>query len=1464
MSARFEPRPGAPLGDWVLQRPGGSGEWEGSWLVQDGAGALGVAYLLPAGRGLDIGRLAALKHPALVELVGMGERPVPYLVRERIAAKPLAAYMMSGAAPEGLAISIVAQVASGLAALHAEGLCHGMLSDSRVLVESIREPRVLLVGQGLAGQRWQGGLDHAAPECVRGSLTEPAADVYTLGLVLWQLLHGRLPWAEHGRSQALLRRGREQPRARAGSGPVRALVEACLAIDPVHRPTALEVVRGLEELGARLSAPDGLHLRRRARSITVLEGRVRKQLDRWLDNGGRLGILGPSGSGRTRLLDAMSTALRVRGLPFVRITPGGHAWDAIEHALCSPGLPGPPVMFPSWAPEDSRAQVGALALAQRAPGGFHLLVDDYELLDEPSRACLAVLAGDPRAAICVSAREAPTWVEWSCALEPWKREQVLQLLRGVLGEVQGQEDLAGQLWTVAGGVPGPTIQRLLALVNARALRWDVLRWAVVPDRLPRALQDTTVPDDPLAGLGPVARRLGSTLALAGAPCTIEYLCHLAAVDEDEGRMCVRELIHAGLARVEHRQMLPRNAEALADLRRACEAPRSVYRRLAAQQLELPEIASARLGWLLLGAEDAGLVEVHGAGSIEAVSLRDAAEGVQLARGLWRIMPHASLVAPFIRALGRAGDTREAVEFGDRWIGAEPLAPEAPLVAATVAWVLARAGARDEATAWVGRCRSLEGVEPELLCEVEARLAFANGELPSAAMAARRLADREAPEDDPERLDRWLVLRALWARALQRGGSPDLAIGVLEPVPAELGRCRPHRAALDGLLGAMLLDAGRYREAAGAIELALGREQGLPPVARARLLHDLGRAQRVLGNREEALRSWRESLAVLERAGEQRLGLRALDELARCLRELCRVEEAEAAGRLGFGRASELGEHLQAAQAALGLVELFVQRRDLDEASRWWVRAEGELDTSPSERLEAVLACWRGELALRRHDAHTVELLEDARQLAGATLGPAASAVVAAQLVLARTRAGGLEHSASIVEDTLGPLRKVGAGLELATARLWIAEALHLLGRAEEAEREASKASIFAEEVGHLRLEEQATQVLARVGSRAAQEPRAEQLGQLLELAMAVVRERDTDALLGRIASSALELLHAERAFVLIGSVGTMEVAAAVCRDGLIPGRPSTSVVNRALQEGKEVIVADISERSDLRGSISVLTMDLGSAMCVPMIHDELTLGAIYVDSQRSATVEPARAVQLLRTLAGYGAVAVSHVEQLQRVARQAEDAAEIAHDLRSPAASITILAEELRRTLPAGHSGHERVQRIMDASQHIQDMTGTMLRAEELLLQPVDLSQLVRRAVALEEPAAQRQGVSLSLDLEPELEVQGDALALSRVVSNLVANAVRHSPRGGSVSVHVAVDDDEIICRVRDHGPGIPRGAERSIFERGVQVGDGVGRRGLGLAIARRIVEQHGGRIGARNLGGQGAEVVFTVPLTPS
>jgi two-component system OmpR family sensor kinase/two-component system sensor histidine kinase BaeS len=128
---------------------------------------------------------------------------------------------------------------------------------------------------------------------------------------------------------------------------------------------------------------------------------------------------------------------------------------------------------------------------------------------------------------------------------------------------------------------------------------------------------------------------------------------------------------------------------------------------------------------------------------------------------------------------------------------------------------------------------------------------------------------------------------------------------------------------------------------------------------------------------------------------------------------------------------------------------------------------------------------------------------------------------------------------------------------------------------------------------------------------------------------------------------------------------------------------------------------------------------------------------------------------------------------------------------------------------------------------------------------------------------AQSKGITLAKDLPPALPgVLGDGDRLAQVFTNLLDNALKHTPGAGRVTVRAAAAGGEVTVSVADTGPGIPLADQARVFERFYQVdkarasGTGVG---LGLAISKEIVEAHGGRLGVESQPGTGA--VFTVRL---
>jgi len=129
---------------------------------------------------------------------------------------------------------------------------------------------------------------------------------------------------------------------------------------------------------------------------------------------------------------------------------------------------------------------------------------------------------------------------------------------------------------------------------------------------------------------------------------------------------------------------------------------------------------------------------------------------------------------------------------------------------------------------------------------------------------------------------------------------------------------------------------------------------------------------------------------------------------------------------------------------------------------------------------------------------------------------------------------------------------------------------------------------------------------------------------------------------------------------------------------------------------------------------------------------------------------------------------------------------------------------------------------------------------------------------------ATKDGVQLVLELDPAAElVEGDERRIRQVIFNLLSNAVKFTPPGGRVELKSAPLDGEVLVSVTDTGPGIAAEDQERIFEEFQQTEAGAGQRegtGLGLALSKRLVELHGGRIWVDSEPGEGSAFVFTLP----
>jgi signal transduction histidine kinase len=230
-------------------------------------------------------------------------------------------------------------------------------------------------------------------------------------------------------------------------------------------------------------------------------------------------------------------------------------------------------------------------------------------------------------------------------------------------------------------------------------------------------------------------------------------------------------------------------------------------------------------------------------------------------------------------------------------------------------------------------------------------------------------------------------------------------------------------------------------------------------------------------------------------------------------------------------------------------------------------------------------------------------------------------------------------------------------------------------------------------------------------------------------------------------------------------------------------------------------------------------------------------------------------------------------EELEAAGRAKDQfLATLSHELRSPLAAILGWARMLRGgTLDAEATAHalQVVERnTMQQTQLVEDMldvsriiTGQL----RLHFAPTDIIAVVRAAIDAIGPTADAKGVQVRLRVEGNVEpVLGDASRLQQVVSNLLANAVKFTPAGGRIDVQLGVRANEVRLIVADTGQGIRPEFLPHLFERFRQADSGPARAqgglGLGLAIVRHLVEQHGGTVTVQSAG-EGKGATFTVAL---
>jgi signal transduction histidine kinase len=216
----------------------------------------------------------------------------------------------------------------------------------------------------------------------------------------------------------------------------------------------------------------------------------------------------------------------------------------------------------------------------------------------------------------------------------------------------------------------------------------------------------------------------------------------------------------------------------------------------------------------------------------------------------------------------------------------------------------------------------------------------------------------------------------------------------------------------------------------------------------------------------------------------------------------------------------------------------------------------------------------------------------------------------------------------------------------------------------------------------------------------------------------------------------------------------------------------------------------------------------------------------------------------------------------------------MSHELRTPLNAVIGFSEVLQDRLfgDLNDKQAEYVADIHTSGRHLLTLINDILDLSKIEAGRMELgvssfafADVLQTSVALLRERATRQGINLRLEVDPSIGViEADERMLKQVLFNLLANAVKFTARSGHVDVTARGDGDEVLVSVRDDGIGIAAADQARIFEEFEQVGrahvqEGTG---LGLALSRRFVELHGGRLWVESEPGRGSTFTFTLPRT--
>ena len=390
----------------------------------------------------------------------------------------------------------------------------------------------------------------------------------------------------------------------------------------------------------------------------------------------------------------------------------------------------------------------------------------------------------------------------------------------------------------------------------------------------------------------------------------------------------------------------------------------------------------------------------------------------------------------------------------------------------------------------------------------------------------------------------------------------------------------------------------------------------------------------------------------------------------------------------------------------------------------------------------------------------------------------------------------------------------------------------------------------------------------------------EHLQQLLEIGAKLSSTLHLNDLLSLVMATATDLTNTQTASILLLEETTGHLHFAASTGGEIPEDIivplDDSIAGWVVRHGRSVILGNV--RTDSRFYATVdkdLQFVTESMLAVPLMANDKAIGALEVINKRNSEAYTSQDVALMEVLASQSAVAIMNA----RLFNQSDLLAEIMHELKTPMMAIRSASELLTRPDLPADKHQPLVEMIQRESVRLSNMTKDFLdfaRLESgrirIAHEPVDITQLVHEILAIQQPQASTRGIEISTNIgagiptitdDPCLE--GDYDRLKQVLLNLVSNAIKYNRENGRIIIGLNKEENNSLAvSVSDTGRGITPEDQEHLFERFYRIPGSENQSegsGLGLSIAKKIAEEHDGRIKVYSVLEEGTTFTIVLPL---